>query len=101
MAVTLETTIKRFRGLSTDTKPTRLDEDKTPLPVGSVFTEEDTGHRYKWDGSWPWVRQEQTIETMFSELVDLHRETLSVLKATHQGHEEYTWGETVEVESEL
>ncbi len=95
MAVTLVATIKRFRGFSTDTKPSG------PLPVGSEFKERDTGHRYEWSGSWPWVRQEQTIDTMFADLMDINREMLAVLRATHQGHEEYTWEETVEIEDDL
>jgi hypothetical protein len=48
MAVRLETTIKRFIGLSTDDKPIETD-----MPAGSSFLESDTGDIYRWDGeSW-------------------------------------------------
>ena len=43
MTVFLETTIQRFIGLSTDTKP-------TSPPVGSPFVETDTGFTYKYNG---------------------------------------------------
>jgi len=43
MSVFLETTIQRFSGLSTDTKP-------TSPPVGSPFVETDTGFTYKYNG---------------------------------------------------
>lgn len=101
MAVTLETTIKRFRAFSWDEKPRVPDEGESPIPVGSITTEIDTGHRYYWTPTGQWVRQEQTIEVMFSELMDINREMLEVLRATHRGHEEHDWEETVEIEEEL
>ena len=74
MAVTLETgTIDRWRGLSTDTKP-------QATKVGSIFTEIDTGHRYVWGGSWPWVRQQQTIDVAFMEMNGLLTEILEELR---------------------
>lgn len=62
MAVKLETSIKRFIGLSSDTRPTpyklggTMAEGET-LPIGSVFFEMDTGREYRWEGGiwflWP------------------------------------------------
>ena len=50
MAVLLETTIKRFTGLSTDSKP-------TSVPAGSYFWEYDTNDLYKtYDGT-NWLAQ--------------------------------------------
>ena len=97
MAVALETTIKRYRGLSTDQKPGRFDVSEVG-PVGSTFTEIDTGARFVWGGAWPWLRQEQTIETLLNELTEVNREMLAYLKAIHGGHEEHLWDETVEVD---
>jgi hypothetical protein len=96
VGVQLETNTKRFRGLSTDLKPGHETEAKPP--VGSVFTETDTGERYIWTGSWPWVRQEQTIEGLLNELIEVNQQILNVLSATHRGHEEYLWEENVEPE---
>ena len=93
MAVTIEGSIQRFRGLSTDTKP---EED---VKTGSVFTEVDTGARYVWTGSRPWIRQEQTIEALLNALLEVEEEILAVLKATHHGNEEHIWEEEVEIES--
>ena len=86
MGVTLESGsgIKRFRGLSSDEKPGRvpfeIDDPIGELPPGSVFTEIDTGERYIWGGTWPWVRQEQTIEAQFAELSGLMAEAVSALR---------------------
>ena len=95
MAVQLETTTQRFRGLSTDVKPAlyskEVGEKLSPPPIGSVFTETDTGRRFVWTGSWPWVRQEQTIETLLSDLIDVNLQILETLSATQRGHEEYLW----------
>ena len=80
MAVTLASgSIKRFRGLSTDEKPGRGVDDTT-IPVDSIFTEIDTGARYVWGGSWPWVRQEQTIESLLSDLRDTNEAVLAELQ---------------------
>ena len=103
MAVTLETgAIKRFRGLSTDEKPGRValavGDPVGEIPVGSVFTEIDTGARFVWGGSWPWVRQEQTIEALLNDLAEIGRETLAYIKAIHKGHEDHSWEEEVEVD---
>ncbi len=104
MAVQKEATIDRFRGLSTDEKPglSRTgegDERKLVLPrVGSTFTETDTGKRYVWTGSWPWIRQEQTIEPLLEQLIELNQRTLDVLAATHAGHEDHLWERDVEIE---
>lgn len=94
MAVRRETTIHRFRGLSTDEKPGRRQEDGSPVqipPMGSVFVEVDTGARYVWTGSWPWVRQEQTIEMFLAELIDTNAQILETLAAIQRGHEMYLW----------
>ena len=102
MAVQLETTTQRFRGLSTDVKPGHDtdnvgDKLQTP-PVGSVFVETDTGARYVWTGSWPWTRQEQTIEEYLGELIDVNRQILDTLATTQRGHEEYLWENEVDPE---
>jgi len=90
MAVKLEaSSIKRFRGLSIDEKPGRPVEtasadgiaiDIESFGVGSEFIEDDTGHRYRWNGSWPWVRQEQTIEALFAELSTQMSEMTDILR---------------------
>ena len=95
MSVQLERSVKRFRGLSTDLKPgrdkTEPNEDVFPT-VGSIFVETDTGKRYVWRGSWPWVRQEQTIEDNLERLIEVNSQILATLAATQRGHEEYSWG---------
>lgn len=104
MAVQLETSNKRYRGLSTDLKPghDRDGRAKTEpvqtIPVGSVFTETDTGKRFIWRGSWPWVRQEQTIEEILERLIEVNSQILQTLSATQRGHEEYLWENEVESE---
>ncbi len=100
MAIQLETSTKRFRGLSTDEKPGHSAELvggklQTP-PVGSIFTEVDTGKRYYWIGSWPWVQQKQTIETILVELIDVNSQILETLQSIQRGHEEYAWENEVE-----
>lgn len=96
MPVQLEAgAIKRFRGLSRDPKPGRfpqaVGEEMQYPPVGSVFTEIDTGARYIWRGSWPWVRQEQTVEALLQELIEVSHSILQTLAATQRGHEAYDW----------
>ena len=86
--------IQRFRGLSTESKPgTRAEEIGQPLqlpPVGSTFTEIDTGARFVWraDG---WIRQEQTIESLLERLIIVNEQVLETLAATQRGHAEYLW----------
>lgn len=96
MAVRLEATIKRFRGLSTDQKPgietEEVGDELQSPPTGSVFTEDDTGERYVWNGSWPWVRMEQTVEALLNELIGVERDILAELQAHQRGHQEYVWG---------
>ena len=74
MAIQQEFTIQRFRGSSHDQKPgaQRAGEafQAARPPVGSVFTEIDTGARYIWTIDKEWVRQDQTIEALFAELID-------------------------------
>ncbi len=48
MAVVLITNVKKYIGLSTDTKPTN------GLKIGSEFYETDTGQNWFWEGS-NWV----------------------------------------------
>ena len=103
MAIQLETgSIKRYRGLSTDVKPGRRSETDTEAvqlpPIGSIFTESDTGARYVWTGPWQWLRQEQTVEGLLERLIDVNSHVLSELSAIRRGHEEYSWGEEVEPE---
>ena len=103
MAIQLETgSIKRFRGLSTDIKPGHdaqaIGELQQTPPAGSIFTESDTGDRYVWTGSWPWIRQEQTIEGFLERLIDVNTQILSELTAIRRGHQEYDWGDEVEPE---
>ena len=56
MAVKLETSIRRYIGLSTDEKPVigyQVDGSTlaaVDLPAGSSFLESDTGLIYRWDG---------------------------------------------------
>ena len=97
MAVQLEHAHARYTGLSTDEKPGRNAEEvggeyQRPT-IGSVFVETDTGKRFVWLGSWPWVRQEQTIESLLERLIDVNTKILEVLAATQRGHEEYLWEE--------
>jgi hypothetical protein len=95
MAVQLEHAHARYTGLSTDEKPGRsaaeIGGEFQPVVVGSVFVETDTGRRFVWQGSWPWVRQEQTIESLLERLIDVNTQILDVLAATQRGHEEYLW----------
>ena len=49
MAVKLEGTIKRYLGLSTDTKP--MPEVGESIAAGSSFMETDTGAIYRFDGT--------------------------------------------------
>ena len=76
------TGIKRYRGLSTDAKP-GVDDLGIDSAFGSIFTEVDTGNRYVWGGH-VWVRQEQTIETLFAELMQLNQDILAELKVIRQ-----------------
>ena len=104
MAIQLETSNKRFRGLSSDLKPGHdrdgrsKSEPAQTIPVGSVFTETDTGKRFVWQGSWPWVRQEQTIEDLLERLIEVNVQVLGQLSTTHRGHEEYLRENDVEPE---
>lgn len=101
MAVQLETNTKRFRGLSTDIKPggnpDAVGELLQEPPVGSIFVETDTGDRYVWRGSWPWIRQEQAIEPALETLSDLGTQILAMLSAIKRGHEAYLWENEVEL----
>ncbi|HUX15241.1 MAG TPA: hypothetical protein VMW52_02145 [Phycisphaerae bacterium] len=97
MAVQLEAHTLRWRGLSTDRKPGVYREPEggeiQRPPVGSVFTEIDTGKRYVWTGSGAWERQEQTVEALLERLIETNLQILKRLAATQRGHEEYLWGQ--------
>jgi len=94
MAVSIEHATRRFRGLSTDAKPGLERDsghpDREP-PVGSVFTEIDTGRRFIYTRSGDWQRQEQTVETLLSTLIDVNESILAQLESTHRGLSEYQW----------
>jgi hypothetical protein len=75
-----------------------IGEASQPPRVGSIFTEIDTGARYVWTGSWPWVRQDQTIEATLALLIDVNQQVLNTLDAIKRGHEEHVWGDEVETE---
>lgn len=60
MAVKLEASIRRYVGISTDTKPTGYVEGQTvrdPIPAGSSFLETDTGDIWRWNGT-EWTAHE-------------------------------------------
>ena len=103
MAIQLEKHVNRYRGLSTDQKPGRFrgpDGNKpSGIPVGSVFTETDTGKRFVWTVSKEWARQEQTVETLLGDLVDINSKILDELKITRAGHQEFSWGDELDVEN--
>lgn len=69
MAVRLESTIKRYTGLSSDDKP-RLGQNSdgvevsaADLPVGSSFLESDTGNIYRWTGTqWQFGDSPEVLE---------------------------------------
>jgi len=73
MTVTLESTIKRYIGLSTDEKPVGDFANGEVLPVGSSFLETDTSRIYRWTGQL-WVsadlidEQATLLNAMFQEL---------------------------------
>jgi len=101
MAVQTEAQTKRYRGLSTDAKPGLERESGQPQkkpPVGSVFTEIDTGRRYVYTDGGSWERMQQTVETLLLKLLDVNEQILARLDATHRGHEEYLWEENAELE---
>lgn len=66
MAVRLETTIKRFIGLSTDEKP-------TGVPFGSSFLESDTGRIWKYgvDGWALPILEDEQVELLSSVLMEV------------------------------
>lgn len=96
--------IKRFRGTSDAPKPGErvdfsLDEGRATRavvpPVGSTYTEIDTGRRFIWTAENKWVRQQQTVEELLNAQIDLLTRILERLDATHRGHEEYLWEEEI------
>lgn len=75
----LEGTIKRYIGLSTETKPNPYDGsllDGETLPAGSTFLESDTFRIARWDGgSWSYERDDMAVVAMLGQIVDLLRAT--------------------------
>jgi hypothetical protein len=87
MPVTLEGSIKRYIGLSTDAKPRPFfggDENAAPLsghmgegetlPAGSSFLETDTGLIYRWDGVSAWaavIPADETGQLLAAILVEI------------------------------
>lgn len=100
MAV-LETTVKRYRGLSTDARPGLAPDAAGEVlqkpPQGSTFTALDTGQRWIFYGS-EWVVQRQTLDTLLVEIIDRLASIEAVLRATHAGNEAHVWGESVTIE---
>lgn len=74
MSTQLETTIKRFIGLSTDIKP-------DGVPAGSSFLETDTGRIYRYSRD-RW----ESLET-YEALLDLQQRALAELRAMRQQFE--------------
>ena len=92
-----------YEGLSTDEKPglspLATGEAVPKIPLNSKFRATDTDERWIWHGSWPWVREEPTLEATLRKLVDLTQDLVNIQAATHKGHEEHLWEEDVEIES--
>ena len=63
MAVRLESSIRRYVGLSTDAKPIAyIGTAVDPIPAGSSFLETDTGDIWRWNGS-EWTAHESIEAT--------------------------------------
>ena len=73
MAVRLESTIKRYIGLSTDIKPAHQTDT---IPPGSSFLEEDTGLVYRSTGT-AWAMHDPGDEQMLV-LREILRELVNV-----------------------
>ena len=59
----LETTTKRFIGLSSDTKP-------SDAPAGSSYLETDTGLIWRWDGhNWHNLEHRQVSQVLAEEML--------------------------------
>ena len=73
MAVKLESSIKRFIGLSTDDKPrpgVMVDGViMDAMPAGSSFLESDTGRIYRWDGA-SWTHPLNEGDDVFVEILN-------------------------------
>ncbi len=102
MAVTLESSIKRYRALSTDEKPGLFQAalgETTQKPLeGSTLTEIDPGRRFIWFNG-GWQLQPQTLETLLRESIDLQQQILARLDAIHRGHEQFGWQAEVDLET--
>ena len=92
-----------YEGLSTDEKPGRspiaTGEAVAKIPVNSKFRATDTGERWLWPGSWPWVRDESPLDAAINRLADVTQNAVNILAATHKGHEKHLWEDTVEIET--
>jgi len=60
----LERDTRRYIGVSTDRKPTEL-EDGKQLPPGSSFLENDTRKIFRWDG-FEWQHCEEEDESLYT-----------------------------------
>lgn len=72
----LEGSIKRFIGLSSDTKPSlgsQVDGSTTlttDLPPGSSFLETDTGNIWRWDGNeWTFPFADENAQTFLLQMI--------------------------------
>lgn len=85
MAVRLEGNIRRWIGLSTDTKPfvgeqaDGLEVTAGDLPPGSSFLETDTGRIYRYDGAGAW-----TVAIPEDAAAQRHSEVLVMLAAIRE-----------------
>ncbi len=77
MATQLEGSIKRWIGLSSDTKPgagAQPDGSRTPyadIPVGSSFLESDTGIVWRWTGaSWVSAQPDNRVVELLTQILD-------------------------------
>ncbi len=74
MTVRLETTIRRYIGLSTDVKPDGVDAGGISrvnlLPAGSSFLETDTARIYRWDGQhWTYAIDGDESASLLAEIL--------------------------------
>ena len=79
MAVTLESTTRRYTGLSTDEKPVTTEDGKY-VSAGSSFLELDTGRVFRADGGGQWFsyipadEQAQLLSAILEQLTALRED---------------------------
>lgn len=83
MTVKLETSIKRYTGVSRDKKPVPYSlggtmKEGQALPTGSVFYEVDTGKEARWDGA-EWVSQ-PSVPALLGEVIKQLEEIGTLLR---------------------